>query len=96
MNDSADFETVRKIKETHCFVSHDLDIDKKIAYETCSYKREYLMPDKTRLILDRERFLAPEILFTPSIADPDKGMGVAQLTYKAITGCPGDCVTELF
>jgi len=76
LNDSADFETVRHIKETHCFVSHDLDVDKKIANETCSYKREYPMPDGSKLILDRERFLAPELLFTPSI-DEKNGMGVS-------------------
>jgi actin-related protein 2 len=30
-NSSADFETVREIKEKHCFISHDILIDRKIA-----------------------------------------------------------------
>jgi len=34
------------------------------------------MPDGSKLILDRERFLAPELLFTPSI-DEKNGMGVS-------------------
>lgn len=49
------------------------------------------MPDGSKLILDRERFLAPEIIFTPSIADPDNGPGVSELTYRAIKSCPIDC-----
>ena len=48
------------------------------------------MPDGTKLILDRERFLAPEIIFTPSNADPDNGPGVSELTFRAIRNCPGD------
>ena len=31
LNSTADFETGREIKEKHCFVSHDILIDRKIA-----------------------------------------------------------------
>jgi len=55
-NSSADFETVREIKEKYCFVSHDLKVDQAIAKQTTAYKKEYTLPDNTLISLDRERF----------------------------------------
>jgi len=64
-NSSADFELVREIKEKWCFVSGDLKMDRKLARETTCHEKEYRLPDNTRIKIGKERFEAPEILFSP-------------------------------
>jgi len=64
-NSTADFETVREIKEKFCFVSSDIDVDRKLCKETTSLLEEYRLPDNTLIKVERERFEAPEILFNP-------------------------------
>lgn len=44
-NSSADFETVREIKEQLCYVSYDLKKDRKLAVETTVVDKEYRLPD---------------------------------------------------
>jgi actin-related protein 2 len=44
-NSSADFETVREIKEAKCFVSYDPVKDKNLANETTLLDQEYQLPD---------------------------------------------------
>jgi len=38
---TADFETVRAIKEALCFMSYDLELDKKLADETTTLVENY-------------------------------------------------------
>ena len=40
-NRTADFETVRQIKEKLCYVSYDLELDKKLAEETTVLVESY-------------------------------------------------------
>jgi len=64
-NSTADFETVREIKEKSCFVSCDINLDRKLSKETTTHMEEYRLPDQTlikvknfviKLItIDRER-----------------------------------------
>ena len=42
-NSSADFDFVRELKEKYCFVSNDIESDRKLERETSYYKLEYLM-----------------------------------------------------
>lgn len=42
-NTSADFETVREIKEKLCIVSNDLEQDRRIARETVFYMKNYVV-----------------------------------------------------
>lgn len=67
-NSSADFETVREIKEAMCFVSYDPKKDRKLADETTLHDKEYTLPDKTVIKIGRERFLATECMFNPELA----------------------------
>ena len=67
-NSSADFETVREIKESMCFVSYNPQKDKKLADETTILDKEYTLPDKTVIKIGRERFLAAECMFNPELA----------------------------
>lgn len=82
-NTSADFETVREIKEKCCFVSHDLDIDRKLSQETTAYEMEYTLPDGSLINIGRERFEASEVLFNPHIAGLEMD-GMAALVFNAI------------
>ena len=64
-NSSADFETVREIKEHLCYVSYDLEKDRKLAKETTVVDKEYKLPDGTTIMVGRERVEAAECLFNP-------------------------------
>ncbi|KAJ6246122.1 actin-related protein [Anaeramoeba flamelloides] len=44
-NRTADFDTVRKIKEKLCYVCHDYDFEKRLALETTALVRPYKLPD---------------------------------------------------
>ena len=46
-NNSADFETVKEIKEKLGFTSHNIALDRKIAHETVFYEQDYQLPDGT-------------------------------------------------
>lgn len=82
-NSSADFETVRDIKEQMCFVSYDLAKDRKLANETTLLDKEYTLPDKTTIRIGRERFEAAECLFTPTLAGLDAS-GAAQMIVDSL------------
>lgn len=63
----AEFELVKKIKETKCsissyFIDRDDDRNKR------EVKDKYALPDGSTLELSTERTLAGEILFTPEKA----------------------------
>lgn len=60
---SAEFEIVRKIKETACQISDKPIAENKKLQEMS--KTEYILPDGTRMKLGLEKFMAPEILFAP-------------------------------
>ena len=82
-NTSADFETVREIKERCCFVSHDVEVDRKLSQETTAYEMEYTLPDGSLINIGRERFEASEVLFNPQIAGLEMD-GMASLVFNAI------------
>lgn len=81
-NSSADFETIREIKEQLCFCSYDLKKDRKLAEETTLHEKEYMLPDKSTIRIGRERFEAAECLFNPFLAGVED-QGVAQMIYEA-------------
>jgi actin-related protein 2 len=67
-NSSADFETVRDIKEQMCFVSYDVAKDKKLANETTLLDKEYCLPDNSIIKIGSARYEAAECLFKPELA----------------------------
>lgn len=74
-NRSADFETVRQIKEQCCYVGYDLEVEKKLALETTALLQKFELPDGREVKLGMERFEAPEVLFQPHLVDCDsKGL----------------------
>jgi len=47
---TADFETVRGIKEALCFMSYDLEMDKKLSEETTTLVESYTVSPPTSLL----------------------------------------------
>jgi len=82
-NRSADFETVRQIKEKLCYVGYDLEVEKRLALETTVLIRKYTLPDGRIIKLGAERFEASEVLFNPSLIDCDTA-GVHEMLFNMI------------
>ena len=71
-NRTADFETVRQIKEKLCYVGYDLEVEKRLALETTTLMASYTLPDGRVIKIGRERYEAPEV------GCPDQRAYVAQ------------------
>lgn len=82
-NRTADFETVRQIKEKLCYVGYDLGVEKRLALETTVLMQTYELPDGRVIKLGSERFEAPEILFNPGLVDSD-APGVHEMLFNMI------------
>jgi actin-related protein 2 len=82
-NRSADFETVRQIKEKFCYVGYDLDVEKRLGLETTVLTSQYTLPDGRVIKMGSERYQAPEVLFKPSLIDVESP-GVADMLFNMI------------
>lgn len=82
-NRTADFETVRQIKEKLCYVGHDLELEKRLALETTVLVETYELPDGRIIKVGAERFEAPEALFNPALIDVETP-GVGKLLFDCI------------
>lgn len=80
---TSDFDIVREIKESLCFISADIDIDRKIASETTTYVVPYKLPDGRIVKVSGERFEAPEILFQPDLIGLEC-KGLSELLFDTI------------
>ena len=69
---TADFDTVREIKEKCCYVACDVNVERKLALETTNLMESFTLPDGRVIKIGRERFEAPEALFNPSLIDCEK------------------------
>ena len=94
-NRTADFETVRQIKEKVCYVSYDLDLDTKLARETTTLVENYELPDGRVIKIGQERFEAPECLFQPSLVDVE-GAGIGELLFNTVQSADIDVRTSLY
>ncbi|CAG5094728.1 Oidioi.mRNA.OKI2018_I69.XSR.g13816.t1.cds [Oikopleura dioica] len=94
-NHSADFDTVREIKEKFCYVAYDVEQEDRLAQETTTLVEKYTLPDGREITIGAERFQAPEALFQPHLVDVEKE-GVAQMLFNAIQGADMDIRPELY
>eukprot|EP01012_Entosiphon_sulcatum_P031593 TRINITY_DN4009_c0_g1_i1.p1 TRINITY_DN4009_c0_g1~~TRINITY_DN4009_c0_g1_i1.p1 ORF type:complete len:392 (+),score=68.24 TRINITY_DN4009_c0_g1_i1:171-1346(+) len=94
-NSTADFDTVRQIKERFCYVSCDHDLESRLAYETTVLEKSYELPDGRVLRIGMERFEAPEVLFQPHLVEKE-GRGLGDLVYSTIQDCDIDVRMELY
>ncbi|RKP11143.1 actin family [Thamnocephalis sphaerospora] len=94
-NRTADFETIRQIKEKLCYVSYDLGLDQKLANETTVLVENYTLPDGRVIKVGSERFEAPECLFQPELIDVESP-GMAELLYNTIQSADIDIRADLY
>ncbi|GMF69740.1 unnamed protein product [Aspergillus oryzae] len=95
LNRTADFETVRQIKEKLCYVSYDLELDKKLSEDTTVLVESYTLPDGRVIRVGSERFEAPECLFQPHLVDVDQP-GIAEMLFNTIQGADVDVRSSLY
>jgi len=94
-NRTADFETVRQIKEKLSYVSYDLELDAKLSRETTTLVESYELPDGRVIRVGSERFEAPECLFQPSLVDVEQP-GVGELLFNTIQAADVDIRSSLY
>ncbi|UMM35469.1 hypothetical protein L5515_008074 [Caenorhabditis briggsae] len=82
-NHSADFETVRQMKEKLCYIAYDVEQEERLALETTVLSQQYTLPDGRVIRLGGERFEAPEILFQPHLINVEKA-GLSELLFGCI------------
>jgi actin-related protein 2 len=82
-NRTADFETVRLIKEKLCYVAYDSKAEERLSNETTVLVEQYTLPDGRVIKVGRERFMAAEALFNPSLVDVDS-LGMAHMLFDCI------------
>lgn len=98
-NSTSDFQGIKTLKENHCFVSSDIEKDRKLVRETSFYNSyhliEGLLPDNERIFLSSEKFEAPEVLFDGSI-DHSEYRSLHEMLFWSVMHCPIDNRKELF
>ncbi|KAI9022220.1 actin family [Phycomyces nitens] len=94
-NRTADFETIRQIKEKLCYVSYDLELDQKLGNETTTLVENYELPDGRVIKVGSERFEAPECLFQPHLVDVEAG-GMAEMLFNTIQSADIDIRADLY
>lgn len=94
-NRTADFETVRQIKEKLCYISCDLELDYKLSEETNVLIENYTLPDGRAIKLNSERFEAPECLFQPHLIGLEQP-GISECLYNTIQSADLDIRSSLY
>ena len=91
----AELEVVRDIKETFCYVVGDFDAAIKEAGESHSCEKNYELPDGRKILIGKERFECPEILFQPKKAGLNLE-GIHNHCYDSVMKCDTDVRKDLF
>ncbi|KAK0410683.1 hypothetical protein QR680_005272 [Steinernema hermaphroditum] len=94
-NHSADFETIRQLKEKLCYVAYDVEQEQKLALETTVLTEPYTLPDGRIIKVGGERFEAPEVLFQPHLIDCEQG-GLSELLFNVIQNSEIDTRLEFY
>uniref|UniRef100_A0A6P4EI78 Actin-related protein 2 isoform X2 n=1 Tax=Drosophila rhopaloa TaxID=1041015 RepID=A0A6P4EI78_DRORH len=94
-NHSADFETVRIMKEKLCYIGYDIEMEQRLALETTVLVESYTLPDGRVIKVGGERFEAPEALFQPHLINVE-GPGIAELAFNTIQAADIDIRPELY
>lgn len=92
----SDYDTLQKIKERCCYVSSNVERDRRLCQDTTTLVRRFCAPSEPRTFsLSSERFLAPEILFSPEIIDIEQP-GLSQSAFEVINGADIDLRPDLY
>jgi len=94
-NRTADFETVRQIKEKLCYVGYDMGLEKRLGFETTVLVETFQLPDGRIIRVGNERFEAPEVLFQPHLIEVEGG-GMADQLFDCINKADVDTRPEFY
>jgi len=94
-NRTADFETVRMMKEKLCYVGYDLELESQLSRETTVLVKTYKLPDGRVIRVGGERFQAPEALFQPHLVDVESP-GMGELLFNTIQSADMDTRPEFY
>ncbi|ELP90178.1 actin, putative [Entamoeba invadens IP1] len=83
----------RDIKEHMCYFASNFN--EEIEKSSTQVEKVYMLPDGERLIIGKERFLAPEALLQPSTIGSEE-LGIHQNIYNSIMKCGADIRQSLF
>lgn len=87
-----DQHLIQDIKHKFCFVSQDFELDSK---ELAEQEQIFELPDRNVIILGKESFIGPEILFQPDIVGAGE-QGVHEMVTRAVTNSCVDLHEELY
>ncbi|CAJ0569335.1 unnamed protein product, partial [Mesorhabditis spiculigera] len=94
-NHTADFDTVRIMKEQLCYSAYDVEQEQKLALETTVLTRQYTLPDGRVIRVGGERFEAPEVLFQPHLINSEK-LGLSELLFNCIQSADIDTRPDFY
>eukprot|EP00045_Choanoeca_perplexa_P002749 m.26294 g.26294 ORF g.26294 m.26294 type:complete len:394 (+) comp11683_c0_seq1:89-1270(+) len=94
-NASADFETIRMMKEKLCYTAYDVEAEDKLATDTTVLVENYTLPDGRVIKVGGERFQAPEALFQPHLIGLEGG-GVAEMLFECIQSADIDTRPDFY
>jgi len=94
-NHTADFETVRQLKEKLSYIGYNIEAEQKLALETTVLVESYTLPDGRVIKVGGERFEAPEALFQPHLINIE-GSGIAELVFSTIQAADIDVRPSLY
>ncbi|MES1902008.1 MAG: Arp2/3 complex subunit, actin nucleation center [Paramarteilia canceri] len=94
MNFSADYQIAEQIKQQFCFVAQSIKKEKKLTEET-TYNDLRIKTSLGMMNLSDERFMAPEVLFDPSLVDMEVP-GVGEMIWNCVQDQSVDLRQSLF
>merc|ERR1712038_595389 len=84
-------EIIREMKEQYCVISTSY----AKSFEDPAYPETSIrLPDGNMIVMGKETFLAPEIMFQPSLANK-KSIGIPELIYNSLMKCDKAVRAEL-